>query len=593
MFSEDALRILKQRYFLKDEAGRVTENSEAMLTRVAMTVAGAEAGDERNYWAERFYHLMAAKRFLPNSPTLANAGKQHGQLAACFVLPVPDSIEGIFDTMKRAALIHKTGGGTGFSFSNIRPKGDGVSTTGGLASGPVPFITAFNCATDAIKQGGMRRGANMAVLDCRHPDIYEFIRIKEKEGSLSNFNVSVAMDGEVMAEILTDGVMHFINPRDGRAYGKPVQAGELFEAIATAGWQNGEPGVLFFDHINAANTVPGLGPLRATNPCGEQPLFDYECCNLGSLNLPAYFIEEAEGMDEFEYPERGRDFRKRIDWVLLKEDVETAVRFLDNVIDVNDYIFPEIREITMGNRKIGLGVMGFADLLILLGISYASEEGHVFAETLMAYINQTAREASEKLAEEKGSFPNLGYSIYNGRKMRNATVTTIAPTGTISMLAGVSSGIEPLFGLSYIKEALEGKAFQITSSAVEKVTRRLGWSEAFMEEAAAKNSLQEIKGVSEEVRKVFMTAQDIRAEAHIKIQAVFQKHVDNAVSKTINLPHEASVEDIKTAYILAWKLGCKGLTVYRAGSRIRQAVTGGSVEPASSDVTRECVVCTN
>ncbi len=558
-FHEDAVRILEQRYLLKDAAGKAVETPEDMLRRVSE--AAASADKDKGYWEEAFYNVMAGRRFLPNSPALANAGLSRGQLSACFVLPVSDSLEDIFETMKRAALVHKTGGGTGFSFSTVRPRGDRVSSTGGEASGPVSFIKAFNCATDAVRQGGMRRGANMAVLDYWHPDILEFINMKEEEGVLANFNISVGVDKKFMDRIINGGDIELINPRTGKTNGRTIPAAAVFDAMTRAAWANGEPGILFFDHINKVNTVPGCGPMKATNPCGEQPLLDYESCNLGSLNLTSYIREAGEG------------YRERIDWELLAQDTATAVRFLDNIIDINSYIFPEIESVTKGNRKTGLGVMGFADMLIELGIPYASDEALELAESLMGFIRAKALETSAALGNEKGSFPNIDKSIYKGKKMRNATVTTIAPTGTLSMLAGTSSGIEPLFGLSFIKEVLEGRRFHVTSRSFEEAARKRGfWSEDLVQELAHRGSLTAIGGIPEDVRRVFATAFEIPPEWHIKVQAAFQKHVDNAVSKTINFPAGATVEEVRSAYILAWKSGLKGLTIYRDGSRSNQVL---------------------
>ncbi len=581
IFNEDAVQILRQRYLLKDAAGSVIEDAEAMIKRVAVAVAAAE--DKRSYWEEKFYDLLISLRFLPNSPTIANAGRPKGQLAACFVLPVPDSIDGIFETIKRAALIHKTGGGTGFCFSGIRPKDDLVSSTGGVASGPVPFIKAFNSATDAVKQGGMRRGANMAVLDYQHPDIFEFIDLKEEEGVLQNFNISVSVDDRFMSGLAHNRVVEFINPRNGKEYGKNISSNELFERLVKAGWRNGEPGILFFDHINAANTLPGLGPMNATNPCGEQPLLDYETCTLGSLNLPLYVSGNAD-----------EDFRKRLDWKKLKEDITTAVRFLDDVIDANYYVFPEIEQITTANRKIGLGVMGFADMLVELGVPYASNQALELISELMGFIMTSAREASRLIAEEKGSFGNIDKSIFKGQLMRNATVTTIAPTGTLSMLADVSSGIEPLFGLKFTKEVLNGRKFTVTNRKFEETARARGfWSEDLMAEIAEKGSLGGVNGVPEDVRRVFVTSFDISPEWHVRVQAVFQSHVDNAVSKTINFPFDATVEQIKDTYILAWKLGCKGLTIYRTGSRESQVLSfSGDTEAGGAKATERCTDCT-
>lgn len=579
LFSADAVKILEKRYLLRDSLGRVMETPEGMLRRVAEFVAQPEK--EKDLWAERFYQLMAAKRFLPNSPTLANAGRPGGQLAACFVLPVPDSIEGIFETMKKAALIHKTGGGTGFSFSKIRPRDDSVSSTGGVASGPLSFITAYNCATDAIKQGGMRRGANMAVLTYRHPDILEFITAKEEEGRLANFNLSVGVDAELMRKASAGGSIELINPRTGKAQ-RAIEAGELFAAITASAWKNGEPGILFFDKINEANTVPGLGPLEATNPCGEQPLFDYECCNLGSLNLPAYLKDT------------GSDLQTMLDWDLLERDIMTAVRFLDNVVDVNHYPFPENEAMARGNRKIGLGIMGFADLLLRMAVPYASNEALQAADSVMGFINRKAKEVSARLALEKGSFPNKDKSIFKGSPMRNATVTTIAPTGTLSMLLNTSGGIEPLFGLSFVKVALEGSWFVVTNPHFAEVAEKRGFLTGdLMDEITHKGSLQGIDGIPEDVRRVFATSSEIPAEWHIKVQAAFQRHVDNAVSKTINFPATATVEDIRQAYFAAWHLGCKGLTIYRAGSRENQVMRFAAKDKEQEDNREICPVCTD
>lgn len=580
IFSEEATQILKQRYFLKDTGGNVSEDAEAMLRRVAAAAAGTE--NNLGYWEERFYDLMASLRFLPNSPTLANAGRPKGQLAACFVLPVPDSIEGIFETVKRAALIHKTGGGTGFSFSRIRPKDDLVASTGGVASGPVPFIKAFNCATDAVKQGGMRRGANMAVLDYWHPDIFEFIRVKEKEGALANFNISVALDGRFMSGLTGNRDVEFINPRTGKPSGKSVPSNEIFDLLVRAGWENGEPGILFFDHINSTNTIPGLGPMTATNPCGEQPLFDYESCNLGSLNLPLYICGPREG-----------SFRERINWRQLKEDIVTAVRFLDNIIDINYYVFPEIEEITRANRKIGLGIMGFADMLIELGVPYASEEALALISKLMGFISGEAREASRLIGKEKGSFRNLDKSIFKGQVMRNATVTTIPPTGTLSMLAGTSSGIEPLFGLKFTKEVLNGKQFIVTNRKFEDAAQARGfWSQDLMDEIAEKGGLDGISTIPEDIRRVFATSFDIPPEWHVRVQAAFQRHVDNAVSKTVNFHYNASPEQVRDTYIMAWKMGCKGLTIYRSGSRESQVLRFSGTDSVKAGNMERCPDCT-
>ncbi|WP_418790296.1 adenosylcobalamin-dependent ribonucleoside-diphosphate reductase [Phosphitispora sp. TUW77] len=578
IYNEDALRILEQRYLLKNAAGEAIESPEDMLYRVSKTAAAVEK--DRAYWEDTFFNVMAGHRFLPNSPTLANAGLSRGQLSACFVLPISDSLEGIFETMKKAALVHKTGGGTGFSFSPVRPKGDIVTSTGGVASGPVSFIKAFNCVTDAVKQGGMRRGANMAILDYWHPDILEFINMKAEENVLTNFNISVGVDTRFMNQVINGGDIDQINPRTSKSNGTTISAAVLFDAMTYAAWANGEPGILFLDNINKANTVPGCGLMNATNPCGEQPLLDYESCNLGSLNLTAYLNKAGER------------YQERINWSLLAEDIAAAVRFLDNIIDVNKYIFPEIEEITKGNRKIGLGVMGFADMLIDLGIPYASEEALELIEVLMRFIRMKAMETSVALGREKEPFPNIDKSIYRGETIRNATVTTIAPTGTISMLAGTSSGIEPLFGLSFFKEVLEGRRVYISSRSFEEMARKRGfWSNDLMQELAHKGSLERIAGIPEHVRKVYATAFEISPQWHIKVQAAFQKHVDNAVSKTINFPARAAVEDIRSAYIMAWKSGLKGLTIYRNGSRSNQVLRFDSEDGNKAISPAGCYTC--
>jgi ribonucleoside-diphosphate reductase alpha chain len=561
----NAITILAARYLRRDENRRIIETPRQLFMRVAKTIAEVDLlynpSAKVEETTKEFFDMMVNFEFLPNSPTLMNAGTELGQLSACFVLPIEDSIEGIFTTLKHAALIHKSGGGTGFSFSRLRPKGDVVKTTGGIASGPVSFMTVFDAATNAIKQGGKRRGANMGVLRVDHPDILEFITAKEKEGRLSNFNISVAITDRFMEALMKDEDYDLINPRTGQVVQR-LNARVVWNLIIAMAWKNGEPGVLFIDRINATHTVPHTGVIEATNPCGEQPLIPYESCNLGSINL-AKMVDGG-----------------RIDWDKLRSTVEKAVHFLDNVIDANKYPLPEIEKITrFGNRKIGLGVMGFADMLIELGVSYNSRPALRIAEQVMKFIEETAINTSVKLAEERGSFGNFKGSVWEKRGyrcMRNATLTTIAPTGTISEIAGCSNGIEPLFAIVYTKRVREtlGENLTIVNPLFEKVAIEEGfYSEDLMKKIASSTSIQQIEEIPEHVRRIFVTAHDISPEWHVRMQAAFQKYVDNAVSKTINFPHDASMNDIEEALLLAYRLGCKGITVYRDRSRNIQVLT--------------------
>ncbi|MCM2359034.1 MAG: adenosylcobalamin-dependent ribonucleoside-diphosphate reductase [Geobacteraceae bacterium] len=551
--SENALKVLHARYLLKDETGRVVESPKEMFGRVARAVARAEElyGDSPRAWEERFFDLLSELRFLPNSPTLMNAGKSMGQLAACFVLPVEDSMQSIFDTLKNAALILQSGGGTGFSFSRLRPKADIVRSTGGIASGPVSFMKIYNTATDVIKQGGARRGANMGILRVDHPDILEFIRVKRSFAELANFNISVAVTDAFMEALERDGEYDLVNPRSGRTAGV-VRARSVFDEIVTSAWETGDPGVVFIDRINRANPTPLIGSFESTNPCGEQPLLPYEACVLGSLNLSKY--------------ERGGE----IDLAALGADVRLAVRFLDDTIDANIYPLPAIERMHKGNRKIGLGVMGWADLLILLGIPYNHRKAFELARRVMRFIRDTSREASVELADKRGVFPNFTGSVFDAPGMprvRNATTTTIAPTGTLATIADCSSGIEPLFAIAYKRLVLDTALEEVNRHFVRIVREQGIYSEALMVEVLKRGMLKGVKGVPAEVRRLFRTALEIPPEDHIEMQAAFQEFTDNAVSKTINLPVRATRDDVARAYLLAYRKGLKGVTVFRYGAK--------------------------
>jgi ribonucleoside-diphosphate reductase alpha chain len=566
--SDNALRVLERRYLTKDGDGRVIETPQELFRRVAKHIASAELiynpKADVSFCEEIFYQLMESLEFLPNSPTLMNAGHELGQLSACFVLPIKDSMESIFDAVKYTALIHKSGGGTGFSFSRLRPERDRVGSTGGIASGPVSFMRVFDATTDVIKQGGMRRGANMAILNVEHPDILRFIEAKENSEALTNFNLSVAVSDEFMKAVEKNTDYNLVNPRTGDVMDK-LNAREVFDKIVDMAWRTGDPGVVFIDEINRHNPTPELGKIESTNPCGEQPLLPFESCNLGSINLSKMVAD--------------KDGQPYIDYDNLSQTVKLAVRFLDNVIEVNQFPLPQIAEMTKTTRKIGLGVMGFADMLIQLGIPYDSEQGLVVAEEIAHFISAEADKASIELARERGVFPAFQGSIYDmpdGPHFRNASRTTIAPTGSLSIIANCSSGIEPLFALSYVRHILEGEEFIEVNPYFEEAAKKGGfYSPELMKQLAEGKRLKDIAEVPEEIKRLFITAHDISPEWHVKMQAVFQKFTDSAVSKTVNFPHEATPEDIAKVYILAYQEGLKGITIYRDRSRESQVLTVG------------------
>ena len=576
---ESSLIVLRQRYLLRDEKNEVIETPEELFERVAKAVADAETNFSkdthiREKYAEKFYELMVNLDFLPNSPTLMNAGCPLGQLSACFVLPVEDSLDSIFETLKFTALIHKSGGGTGFSFSKIRPKGDIVASTQGVASGPLSFIKVFDSATEAIKQGGKRRGANMGVLRVDHPDIEEFILAKKEKNILNNFNLSVAITDQFMEALEKKSKFPLINPRDKKVV-KYVDPEKIFTLIAESAWECGDPGVIFIDTINKYNPTPHLGKIEATNPCGEQPLLPFESCNLGSINL-ANFVENG-----------------KIDWEELKKVVHLAVRFLDDVIEINRFPIPQIAKITRLNRKIGLGVMGFADFLIKLNVSYSDVEAVELAEKVMRFINEESVKASQELAMERGNFPSYAGSIWDRPEtpfMRNATTTTIAPTGSISFIVGVSSGIEPLFGIYYERKTLENIFIKEFHSLFIEFLEKENFSESeiqsILEEVKEKGILRDIK-LPDKIKKLFVTTYEIPPEQHLAIQAAFQKYTHNAVSKTINLPRDVTVEDVKNIYLKAYKLGLKGITVFRYGSKSEQVIYVGGAEEREPS----CPIC--
>jgi ribonucleoside-diphosphate reductase alpha chain len=556
--SDNARHVLERRYLLRDDGGTVAETPQALFRRVARAVAEAEPAGEREAAAERFEARLRSLEFLPNSPTLMNAGRAHGQLAACFVLPVEDDLASIFDALKWAALIHQSGGGTGFSFSRLRPKGDIVRTTHGVASGPLSFMRVYDAATEIIKQGGVRRGANMAVLRADHPDVLDFVDAKRGPG-LENFNLSVAVPDALFHAAAAHAPWTLRHPKSGEPV-RTIEARALLDRIAASAWASGEPGLVFLDRVEAANPTPDAGSFEAVNPCGEQPLLPFEACTLGSVNLSRF--ARAGG----------------VAWDALAGCVRDGVRFLDDVLDVNVWPLPQIAEISHRNRKVGLGVMGWADLLVALGIPYDAPEALALAAELSAFVQREAHAESERLAEVRGRFPGWSTSAparRGERPRRNATVTTIAPTGTLALIAGCSSGIEPLFALSYVRRALGDVELRDEHPLLAERLRAAG-AEAALGPIRAAGHARGVPGVPEAVAGVFATAHDVLPEAHVRMQAAFQRHTDNGVSKTINLPRTATVGDVERAYALAFELGCKGITVYRAGSRERQVLVSGA-----------------
>lgn len=567
--SKNALTVLERRYLIKNGEGVVIETVEELFRRVAGAIAVSDRRYDENAdceaLADSFYRMMTNLEFLPNSPTLMNAGRPLGQLSACFVLPVEDTMEGIFETIKQAALIHKSGGGTGFSFSRLRPCGSAVNSTGGVASGPISFMKVFNMATEAVKQGGTRRGANMGILRVDHPDIMEFIHCKTNNKEITNFNISVGLTEKFMNAVEAGKDYELVDPHGGRVTGT-LNAREVFECIVDAAWHNGEPGIIFLDRLNRDNVVPKAGEIESTNPCGEQPLLPYESCNLGSINLTK-MLREENGVYSF-------------DWDKLKATAKKAVHFLDNVIDANKYPLKEIDFMTKQTRKVGLGVMGWADALLRLKIPYNSEQAVRLAETVMRAVTEAGREESRELAKARGTFPLFQESTLDQElPQRNATVTTIAPTGTLSLLASCSSGVEPIFGYVYIRNIMDGTEMIEVNPILREVLEERGlYSDELMKKIAKQGSLEGIEEIPEEIRRVFVSAHEVSPEFHIRMQAAFQRHTDNAVSKTVNFCNSATREEVAEVYKLAFRLGCKGVTIYRDGSRSEQVLNIGKVK---------------
>lgn len=574
--TENARTVLERRYLAKRDG--VMETPEEMLRRVAVNIASAEHNWDSSKVKEmevQFFEIMDNLEFMPNSPTLMNAGRDLQQLSACFVLPIEDSMESIFGTLRDTALIQKSGGGTGFSFSRLRPQNDLVKTTGGIASGPISFLKCYNAATEAVKQGGTRRGANMGILRVDHPDILEFIQCKADNQEITNFNISVGITESFMQAVAANINYNLVSPRTNKVVGQ-LAAREVFNLIVEMAWKNGEPGIVFLDRINRHNPTPHIGEIEATNPCGEQPLLPNESCNLGSINVMKFAKQTNSGWG--------------IDWERFEYVIKVAVRFLDNVIEVNNYPLSSIEKMTKANRKIGLGVMGFADLLIRLGIPYNSDAGVELAKTLMSFIQTKGREASLELASVRGVFPNYYGSIYEEQELplRNATITTIAPTGTISMIASCSSGVEPLFALAFTRNVMDNDRLLEVNPLFEVILKEHGlYSNKLMEKVATSGSLKDISEIPEELKAVFVTAHDISPKWHIAMQAAFQEFTDNAVSKTVNFPQSATKADIEEVYQLAYQLGCKGVTVYRSGSREGEVLTVGQKKTAETTTVTE------
>lgn len=586
IINDNAKIVLQRRYQRKNTDGEVYESAKELFWRVASAIAEEESKYKKSSYkpaalAREFYDLMTNYNFLPNSPTLMNAGTGLGQLAACFVLPVEDTIEGIFDAVKHAAMIHKSGGGTGFSFSRLRAKDSVVGSTGGVASGPLSFLRIFNCATEQIKQGGTRRGANMGILRVDHPDIMEFIKAKERDGELNNFNLSIGLTEDFMRAVEKKEDFDLIGPDSGEKVGS-LNARDVFNILVNKAWESGDPGIVFLDRINRDNPTPKMGEIESTNPCGEQPLLPYEACNLGSINLGNCFYKGKNGHDS------------EINWDELKRIVHLAVRFLDNVIDASIYPLPQITETVEKNRKIGLGVMGWADLLYQLRISYNSQTAVDLAERVMKFVHDEARSASKQLAAERGQFPTYVDSIFGEANLgpyRNATTTTIAPTGTLSIIAGCSSGVEPLFALSFVRNVMDNDKLVETNPFFEDALKTAdAYSANLMEEIAKVGSISKMDHLPEDIRRIFVTSMDIEPIWHLKMQAAFQKYTDNAVSKTVNLPHEATREEIWDIYWKAYEYGCKGVTVYRDGSKVSQVLCTGDGDKKKDEKSEDASV---